>query len=64
MIDIRIFGEPSAERMVEMIETIEDIRDDLPAGYYDILNETIELLKKVLRGKKIYDLMKEVDKND
>lgn len=64
MIDIRIFGEPSAERMAEMIETIEDIRDDLPAGYYDILNETIELLKKVLRGKKMFELMKEVDKHE
>ena len=65
MIDIKIFGEPTAERLIEMIETIEDIRDtEMPIGYYDILTETSELLKKVLRGKRIYDLMKEVDKHD
>lgn len=60
MIDIKIFNEPTTERITEMIETIEDIRDtEMPIGYYDILTETSELLKKVLRGKKIYDLMKE-----
>ena len=64
MIDIRIFGEPTTDRIKEMILTIEDIRDDLPAGYYDILTETSELLKKILRGKRIYDLMKEVDKHE
>lgn len=63
MIDIKIFGEPTSERLTEMIETIEDIRDtEMPIGYYDILSETSELLKKVLRGKRIYELMKEVDK--
>lgn len=61
MIDIKIFGEPTTERITEMIETIEDIRDtEMPIGYYDILTETSELLKKVLRGKKIYDLIKDL----
>lgn len=60
MIDIKIFNEPSNERITEMIETIEDIRDtEMAITYYDILTETSDLLKKVLRGKKIYDLMKE-----
>lgn len=61
MIQIKIFNEPTAERITEMIETIEDIRDnEMPYGYYDILTETSELLKKVLRGKKIYDLIKDL----
>lgn len=61
MIQIKIFNEPSTERITEMIETIEDIRDtEMPIGYYDILTETSDLLKKVLRGKKIYDLMKDL----
>lgn len=60
MIELKIFNEPTNERIIEMIETIEDIRDtEMPIGYYDILTETSDLLKKVLRGKKIYDLMKE-----
>lgn len=61
MIELKIFNEPSTERITEMIETIEDIRDtEMPIGYYDILTETSDLLKKVLRGKKIYDLMKDL----
>lgn len=61
MIELKIFNEPTAERITEMIETIEDIRDtEMPIGYYDILTETSDLLKKVLRGKKIYDLMKDL----
>lgn len=65
MIDIKIFGEPSSDRLIEMIEIIEDIRDtEVSYNYYDILTETSELLKKVLRGKRIYELMKEVDKHD
>lgn len=61
MIQIKIFNEPSTERITEMIETIEDIRDtEMSIGYYDILTETSDLLKKVLRGKKIYDLMKDL----
>ena len=60
MIEVKIFNEPTSERIAEMIETIEDIRDtEMPIGYYDILTETSDLLKKVLRGKKIYDIMKE-----
>lgn len=60
MIDLKIFNEPTTERITEMIETIEDIRDtEMPIGYYDILTETSELLQKVLRGKKIYDIRKE-----
>lgn len=63
MIDIRIFSDPSEDRMIEMIETIEDIRDtELSSNYYDILTETSELLKQVLRGKRIYELMKGVDR--
>lgn len=59
MIELKIFNEPTAERITEMIETIEDIRDtEIPAGYYDILTETSDLLQKVLRGKKIYDIRK------
>lgn len=61
MIQIKIFNEPTTERITEMIETIEDIRDtEMPIGYYDILTETSDLLKKVLRGKKIYDLIKDL----
>lgn len=61
MIELKIFNEPTAERITEMIETIEDIRDtEMPIGYYDILTETSDLLKKVLRGKKIYDLIKDL----
>lgn len=61
MIEVKIFNEPTNERIAEMIETIEDIRDtEMPVNYYDILTETSELLKKVLRGKKIYDLMKDL----
>lgn len=60
MIELKIFNEPTTERITEMIETIEDIRDtEMAITYYDILTETSELLKKVLRGKKIYDIMKE-----
>ena len=60
MIEVKIFNEPTSERITEMIETIEDIRDtEMSIGYYDILTETSDLLKKVLRGKKIYDIMKE-----
>lgn len=60
MIELKIFNEPTTERITEMIETIEDIRDtEMPIGYYDILTETSDLLKKVLRGKKIYDIRKE-----
>lgn len=60
MIELKIFNEPTAERITEMIETIEDIRDtEMSYNYYDILTETSELLKKVLRGKKIYDIRKE-----
>lgn len=60
MIELKIFNEPTNERITEMIETIEDIRDtEMSIGYYEILTETSDLLKKVLRGKKIYDLMKE-----
>ena len=60
MIELKIFNEPTTERITEMIETIEDIRDtEMSINYYDILTETSDLLKKVLRGKKIYDLMKE-----
>lgn len=60
MIELKIFNEPTNERITEMIETIEDIRDaEMPVNYYDILTETSDLLKKVLRGKKIYDIMKE-----
>lgn len=60
MIELKIFNEPTNERIIEMIETIEDIRDtEMPIGYYDILTETSDLLKKVLRGKKIYDIRKE-----
>lgn len=60
MIELKIFNEPTNERITEMIETIEDIRDtEMPIGYYDILTETSDLLKKVLRGKKIYDIRKE-----
>lgn len=60
MIELKIFNEPTTERITEMIETIEDIRDtEMPIGYYDILTETSELLQKVLRGKKIYDIRKE-----
>ena len=59
MIELKIFNEPTNERIIEMIETIEDIRDtEMPIGYYDILTETSDLLKKVLRGKKIYDIRK------
>lgn len=59
MIELKIFNEPTAERITEMIETIEDIRDaEMPIGYYDILTETSDLLQKVLRGKKIYDIRK------
>lgn len=61
MIELKIFNEPTNERICEMIETIEDIRDtEMDIGYYDILTETSDLLKKVLRGKKIYDLMKDL----
>lgn len=60
MIELKIFNEPTNERIIEMIETIEDIRDtEMPIGFYDILTETSDLLKKVLRGKKIYDIRKE-----
>lgn len=60
MIELKIFNEPTNERIIEMIETIEDIRDsEMPINYYDILTETSDLLKKVLRGKKIYDIRKE-----
>ena len=60
MIEVKIFNEPTSERITEMIETIEDIRDtEMSIGYYDILTETSDLLKKVLRGKKIYDIMNE-----
>lgn len=60
MIELKIFNEPTAERITEMIETIEDIRDtEMAITYYDILTETSELLQKVLRGKKIYDIRKE-----
>ena len=60
MIQIKIFNEPTNERIIEMIETIEDIRDtEMSYNYYDILTETSDLLKKILRGKRIYDLMKE-----
>lgn len=59
MIELKIFNEPTAERITEMIETIEDIRDaEMPIKYYDILTETSDLLQKVLRGKKIYDIRK------
>lgn len=60
MIELKIFNEPTNERIIEMIETIEDIRDtEMSINYYDILTETSDLLKKVLRGKKIYDIRKE-----
>ena len=53
MIELKIFNEPTTERIIEMIETIEDIRDtEMSYNYYDILTETSELLQKVLRGKK------------
>lgn len=61
MIQINIFNEPTNERIIEMIETIEDIRDtEMSYNYYDILTETSDLLKKILRGKRIYDLMKDL----
>lgn len=41
MIELKIFNEPITERITEMIETIEDIRDtEMSYNYYDILTET------------------------
>lgn len=48
MVKITLFNEPSESRLIEMIETVEDLRDyELAYGYHDIMSEISELLKKV-----------------
>lgn len=55
---ITLFKPPTDERIVEMIKTIEDIRDyELSYGYNEILTETAELLKSVMREMRIERLL-------